>query len=632
MKSSKGKTKDAFNNIKYLPVFLALAAVAHAAPPTEVVPDQASLPPGVVPDAENASYVADFGEEGLGDIRSVVLETKVYLDNKKVDEKNPDFISGGSTKKTDKVGAKLKEIINSLTDHEMVEVVISFTDKVKVPRFAGFNFDKGADAAQNKRALEFNQGVIEKVKKLRSARYKSIKQDISGKFGGDVLNEYWLSQGVLAKIPVASIRALSQQPDVISVVANHGNAGPGGIRPYDGQVRINSDRWYWHIINNNLYQSTNGRVAFIDSGANFNHTLTKYRVAAYDCQSGQNCNGWDTSDETGHGAAVASIIGGNWNLGSDYHGVTYFYMDSYKVGDSSWCVDCINRAFEAIPLRSTIAVNMSGGSWNVGENDILSINADNLVSSSNIPFMACAGNSQQDANVTQKVWAPGNAHQVIGVGAVHVDTWELEGYSSRGWVGSRFKPEVTAPTATEGAAHDHNSNLRSFNGCSGATPYVTGLAAMYKKYFSQFGIYDAGHVYASVIASGSNSKASTAYDTTEGAGRIYAFPAGRSHWGKRTIASTGSTTDIKIYIDSNRKNIDVAIWWPEKQGESHNDIDVYLLRPNGTECARGYSSGNVYEKLNCDASNLASGYYTLRIKGYSVRKSYQQVYWYLAQG
>lgn len=74
----------------------------------------------------------------------------------------------------------------------------------------------------------------------------------------------------------------------------------------------------------------------------------------------------------------------------------------------------------------------------------------------------------------QSVTRPAVVDSVLAVGAVNVDTNELEAFSSRGpTVEGVLKPELLAPDAVDTSAYDH-----PFYGTSAAAPHAAGVAAL----------------------------------------------------------------------------------------------------------------------------------------------------------
>ena len=143
-----------------------------------------------------------------------------------------------------------------------------------------------------------------------------------------------------------------------------------------------------------------------------------------------------------------------------------------------------------------------------------------------------------------------------------------------------------------------------------------------RNWLRQFGSFDNGQTYALMILWGQDT---WPYDNTTGAGPLRMGVGGRAWWGKVAIANSG-TIDIPITIGDGQDNLDGALWWPESAAQQHNDIDLHLIDPGGTEHARGFSAASVFERARA-AGRLRPGTWRLRIRGFTVRTSSQIVYW-----
>ncbi|NEO64800.1 MAG: hypothetical protein F6J98_32150, partial [Moorea sp. SIO4G2] len=60
--------------------------------------------------------------------------------------------------------------------------------------------------------------------------------------------------------------------------------------------------------------------------------------------------------------------------------------------------------------------------------------------------------------------------------------------------------------------------------------------------------------------------------------------------------------------------------------QAHNDIDIHLIDPTGTERARGFSAVSVFERARVSGS-LTPGTWKIRIRGFNVPTGSQVVYW-----
>lgn len=140
-------------------------------------------------------------------------------------------------------------------------------------------------------------------------------------------------------------------------------------------------------------------------------------------------------------------------------------------------------------------------------------------------------------------------------------------------------------------------------------------------------VYDAGHVYATMIAYGNNPSGNNAVSNNIGAGRLVMGAGGVIAFGRSTVTN-GKNVDISISVAaSSRKNVDVAIWRPETVA-THNNINLDLVSPSGALLRSSYTTNGVWEKLSYDSTSfLPGGTYKLRMKGSSVGAAGQVVYY-----
>lgn len=213
------------------------------------------------------------------------------------------------------------------------------------------------------------------------------------------------------------------------------------------------------------------------------------------------------------------------------------------------------------------------------------------------------------------------AHKAIGVGAVDVQTLATVSQINGPAADGRTKPDIQAPTNTETASNASNTALRVFTGTSGATPYASGAGALLRNWLrgSNFDI-DPGQVYAQMILSGQT----PFFNNTNGAGLLNLPTGGSAFFGKTSVGN-GGTINIPLNIGAGHNRFDCAIWWPETAAQSHNDVDVSLIDPFGVTRASSLSISSVFERARFSGA-VASGTWTLRIRGFSVPAGPQTVY------
>jgi subtilisin family serine protease len=189
---------------------------------------------------------------------------------------------------------------------------------------------------------------------------------------------------------------------------------------------------------------------------------------------------------------------------------------------------------------------------------------------------------------------------------------------------NRIKPDIQAPTNTETASNVSDTSLQVFTGTSGATPYAGGAAALLRERLrGSNSSLDPGQVYSHLILSGRQ----PLFDNNTGVGVIFLPPVNGTEWFGKVSVANGATIDIPLNIlaGGSLNNLNGALWWPETIEQTHNDIDLYLVDPSGTERVSSLSGPSVFERARVDGT-ITTGSWKLRIRGYSVTGS-QTVYW-----
>ena len=114
------------------------------------------------------------------------------------------------------------------------------------------------------------------------------------------------------------------------------------------------------------------------------------------------------------------------------------------------------------------------------------------------------------------------------------------------------------------------------------------------------------------------------FNNTSGAGPIR-LPERLGVVGQDTVGN-GQTIDIPLGIGA--EPLDAALWWPETTSQTHNDVDLLILRPSGLPGAVSASISSVYERARV-TSSITTGTWKVHIQGFSIA-SPQTVFWAVA--
>jgi serine protease AprX len=508
-----------------------------------------------------------------------------------------------------KLHPKLQEMLQSGTGGS-IPLIVHFQENLEMSRFPEPATDQSRDSRVNQRALKRAAEIIKGIQSKRAGDYRELSANLE-QYGAKTLDQFWLLRALLVEMPLEAVEKLAAREDVQSIEPQFaGEKPPGTVAT--GRADMQSDPYFGLGL-------TGGWIGLLDSGVRRTHTLftSPSHLSILEDMTGGN----DANDDCwNHGTSTAAVITGNANQGNNYRGVTGITLDSFKVYPRN-CAGldqaAVLRGFQravAVLDRVIVAEMQAGGD----EQSAISSAADNAFDAGAVVIAANGNNGPGDGTVN----SPANAHKVIGVGAVDVDSLGQQSYQSRGpTVDRRFKPDLQAPTNAETASSASDTARRFFGGTSGATPHAAGAAALLRNWLrgTSFSI-DPGQVYAQMILSGQQSYP---FNNTSGSGLLKMPVNGWAWWGKTTIGQH-QTIDIPLNIGAGHAIFDGALWWPERNNQ-HSDIDLRLIDPQGNVRASSFSIPSVFERARV-SGGLMPGVWKLQLYGYNVSGS-QTVYW-----
>lgn len=540
----------------------------------------------------------------------------------------------------EKIHPLLRTMQAQLGGGETVEVVVTFGDDYKIPRFPEPDPQQARSAERNRLALSRGEELVARIQEDRRGAMAE-KLGSLREHQAEVVETFWLVNAALVKMPLSAVEALAKREDVLYVEPDRTadrppQNGNDADDVADGRARMVSDPYF----NAGL---TGGFIGLLDTGMRFTHTQftnPDHVDFQLDCvNGGATCDSGTINpndDCWNHGTSSGAVITANAAQGDAFRGVTAITLDSLKVYPSSFdangqCNGFLDtsasiRGFEravAVLDRVIVAEMQASGDYLSS----ISIAADNAFDAGAV-VIAANGNGGPGASTVN---APASAHRVIGVGAFDVQTQAQINAQSRGPTpDNRFKPDIQAPTSTETASNASDTALRTFVNTSGATPYAAGAAALLRNWLrGTSSTIDPGQVYAHLILSGQQPYP---FNNTTGAGPLQLPTNGTVWWGKVDVTD-GATIDIPIGIGAGNNRFDAALWWPETATrlawitiEFHNDIDLHIVDPAGSTRASSLSVPSVFERARVTGP-LAAGTWKARIRGFDVNTSSQTVYW-----
>ena len=508
-----------------------------------------------------------------------------------------------------------------------VSIVVRFKQDYKIPYFPTSEQEREAAAARLEKQAQRSKQRLKGLKALKELGFKPEES-------------FWIVNSVAGRIPSKNLAVLSKIAGTKGIEYvqenNNTNPAPQDASPNNDVARVRRD------IESDRYRSFNryNRIALLDSGIQANHNLLSGRISRNaDCVNGdRNClgQGRRTGDvePTGHGTSSASIIVGSNSLGNRYRGVTNARLDSYIVyddpdpsltgtvcavrpcGNISGMLKAFQRATSSVAKVITANMQASGG-----ENSDVAIAADNAFDAG----MIIIGANGNYGPGTGTVNNPGRAHKALGVGAIYLNNGgnnlvQYNGQSRGPASDGRVKPDIQFFSNSETGRKGNNSTIGTFNGTSGATPYGGAAANLIASWMGNYGQTNPGFTYSYLLLSGQNT-GRDAQNNTTGVGLVE-LPSRGSATSARLVIRDRRRQSIPIRVPRGASRLKAAVWWPESLNQTHNDLDLRIVRPNGRVAAQSISVNGIWEVA--ETANPEPGVWRVEVVGYRVGRGGQE--------
>ena len=542
-----------------------------------------------------------------------------------------------------KIDTELQKLLSTKGSDYRTRVMISFTSKIRVPRFPEPVANEPRNSKSNQKVLERTSKIIANLKQQRSESYARRGEKLE-QYKIKTIETYWLIDAMLVDMPLGALKELNEWPETVFFGLNETNYPPpapdgnNNNDVQDARAIIRSDPYY------NLGQN-GGFIGLLDTGVTDTHEVFSAPDNIdflRDCiNGGANCNTGTltTTDIWPHGTSSAGIISAGTGNSAAHRGVTDITLDSFRVYPARGAGGSVrNASINAFQQALAIADRVIVGELQLGGDhwSDVSLAADAAFDAGAVVVAANGNVSNGPASIA----SPGNAHRAIGTGRTDLGSTvpsndQLEGPTTDG----RLKPDVQAPSSSETARGNNNTDYRTFSGTSGATPYASGAAALLRNWLrgTSFSI-DPGQVYAQLILSG---QLTGPMNNTNGAGMLGLPVNGRASWGKTTV-TRGDVIRIPFNVSgTNNVVVDAALWWPEGHegpvlgnnaifagmfDNFHSDIDLRIIDPNGSTRASSLSINSIYERARVTGT-IQPGTWIIEIRGYDTWASNHPVYW-----
>jgi subtilisin family serine protease len=244
--------------------------------------------------------------------------------------------------------------------------------------------------------------------------------------------------------------------------------------------------------------STNIVVGVIDTGVDYNHPDLVQNIwsapAAFtvtvggqtiNCPAGSHgynavANNCNPLDDNNHGTHCSGTIGARGNNSSGVAGVNWNtrimglkFLSASGSGNTADAIECIQFAIQAKQQFGALAnVPVLSNSWGGGGFSQALLDAINAANNAGMLFVAAAGNSNSNNDVTPHFPSSYNAPNVLAVAATD-NRDNKSSFSSFGATSVDLGAPGTAILSTV-----RNGGFATFSGTSMATPHVAGAAAL----------------------------------------------------------------------------------------------------------------------------------------------------------
>lgn len=593
-------------------------------------------------DPLNIIYTVDIDDAKPGRLHVGEVNEKLISRGNSFKSKKDDT-QGEPPRDRPKIDVELVKLLDAKGSDYRTKVMISFTSKIRVPRFPEPVANEPRKSKANQKVLERTTQIIANLKQQRAESYDRRAKKLE-QYKIKTIETFWLIDAMLVDMPLGALKELNEWPETIFFGLNETNYPPpapdgnNNNDVQDARATIRSDPYF------NLGQN-GGYIGLLDTGVTDTHEVFSSPDNLdflRDCvNGGANCNTGTltTTDIWPHGTSSAGIISAGSGNSAAHRGVTDITLDSFRVYPARGAGGSVrNASVNAFQQALAVADRVIVGELQLGGDhwSDVSLAADAAFDAGAVVVAANGNVSNGPASIA----SPGNAHRAIGTGRTDLGSAvpsndQLEGPTTDG----RLKPDVQAPSSSETARGNNNTDYRTFSGTSGATPYAAGAAALLRNWLrgSSFSI-DPGQVYAQLILSG---QLTGPMNNTNGAGMIGLPVNGRASWGKTTV-SRGDVIRIPFNVSgTNNVVVDAALWWPEGHegpvlgnnaivagmfDNFHSDIDLRILDPNGSIRAVSQSINSIYERARATGT-IQPGTWIIEIRGYDTWASNHTVYW-----
>ncbi|WP_405454312.1 hypothetical protein OG350_37200 [Streptomyces achromogenes] len=164
----------------------------------------------------------------------------------------------------DKVHPMLREWLAKRSRDEREQIIVVLADPTGLPRFPEPATDEPRDSDRNRGLTERAQELVRQTEAQRAPGYERLQANLAD-YEANLVERFWIINGVVADMPLKSVERLAGRDDVISIEPRFSGEEPPQDEVDDARARLDSDPYFDAGL-------TGGWIGLLDTGVRFSHT------------------------------------------------------------------------------------------------------------------------------------------------------------------------------------------------------------------------------------------------------------------------------------------------------------------------------------------------------------------------
>jgi len=124
---------------------------------------------------------------------------------------------------------KIHPVLRTLLDERpdaREQILIQLRDDMTIPRFPEPAMDEPRESETNTAVLQRSEELIREITDRRAENYERVTRELTESFEFEVLETYWLINGMLVEMPLAAVSDLAEREDVLTVEPRYTGSEP----------------------------------------------------------------------------------------------------------------------------------------------------------------------------------------------------------------------------------------------------------------------------------------------------------------------------------------------------------------------------------------------------------------------